>query len=375
MARRRRDGVGRRFGGVPFIAEFLRVLGYVDLALAPVGVLVVLAVRVRLERPIDAVFVIMLVGGFVVGVTLGGLLLGLGTAVRYADVVAEARRAREEDGPDMDRAVPAWPGEGASAAHPGGGARHDGLGQVSAGRILAVLEEIRDLALTAPEGRDPARARMRANNQRRAAEAIVDAVNARRLGEARALLTDAEARFGGTSTLERLRDRIEQDASRNEPFDYARTKRLVEQAAAEGRWGRGERWVRRLCYDHPDSARCRQLWDDTRRAGLHAHVQQCVRRRHWAEALTGAEEFLGRFPDSPEAKDLRAQIDTLRANADISARKQYETKFKALIGVEKYAEAHRLARYVIERFPESPQAGALRAQLPAIERRVTAAGA
>ena len=122
--------------------------------------------------------------------------------------------------------------------------------------------------------------------------------------------------------------------------------------------------------DHPESTRCRQLWDDTRRAHLYAHIQKCAEQHHWTEALAAAEEFLGRFPESREAQALRRQMDTLRTNAEILQRRQYEKRFKDFIGAEHYAEALQIARHVVEQFPNSPQAQALRDQIPLLERRV-----
>ena len=125
-----------------------------------------------------------------------------------------------------------------------------------------------------------------------------------------------------------------------------------------------------LFFDHPNSARCRRLWDDTRRARLHAHIQARVLDRHWAEALAATEEFLERFSGSLEADALKEQVETLRTNAEIMRRKQYEAKFKELITTHNYREALRIAKHVVDQYPESPQASALRDQIPLLEIRV-----
>jgi hypothetical protein len=231
-------------------------------------------------------------------------------------------------------------------------------------------EAMGELALLDPEEREPARRRMLANVQRRAAERVIDAVNARQLGQARLMLRHAEACYSDTPTLEKLKEKVERAAARNEALDYSRSKRLVEEAISEGRWSFAERYAHVLTFDHPGSTRCRQLRDDTRRARLHAHIQQSAEQHNWAEALAAAEEFLERFPDSTEAEPLRQQVGTLRVNAEIHQRKQYETKFKELLRTHQYADALRLARLVVDRFPDSPQALALRDQIPLLERRV-----
>ena len=237
--------------------------------------------------------------------------------------------------------------------------------------LLALLREIRDLIVLEPEESEGTRKRIRANLQRQSAEEVVDAINLRMLAKARTLLRDAQARFGSTLTLERLDERIEAAAVQREPLDYARTKRFVEEAIASGRWSLAERHVHALYRNHPQSARCRRLWDDTRRARLHARVQNCATEHHWDEALAGAKEFLERFPGSVEADALHAKLETLEANAEIQQRRQYETRFKELIRTHRYTEALRLARRVIGQFPKSPQAAALRPQISMLEKRAS----
>ena len=44
-------------------------------------------------------------------------------------------------------------------------------------------------------------------------------------------------------------------------------------------------------------------------------MQESAAHHHWDEALAAAREFLERFPDSPAAGALQEQIGTLEANA------------------------------------------------------------
>lgn len=373
--RRRRNRHDRGFPGAVFVAEFLRVLGVVDLILTPVGCLAILYARTDAGGAVDAPFISLLLGQLILGATLGGLLLGLAALLRYAHVLLRGIRTTDANTAEVDRPV-TYAVEPESPADDGA-ARSDeeaatGLSQEAATKILAVLNEIRDLALVPPDEREPALQRIRTSQQQQAAAAIVDAINMRQLARARTLLAEARAVHCDATTFERLAEKINQASRRNEPLDYARNKRLVEESIAEGRWAVAERYVRDLCLDHSDSALCRQLWDDTRRARLHAHVLESASAHHWVEALAAANEFLERFPDSIEAEALRGQLDTLRENADIAQRKHYESRFKELIGGRHYGEALRLANKLIELFPESPQAGALRAQVPVLERHVAA---
>ena len=70
---------------------------------------------------------------------------------------------------------------------------------------------------------------------------------------------------------------------------------------------------------------------------------------------------------SPPRKSLSSGS---RTNAEIVQRKHFEKRFKEFISGEHYADALRIARHVVEQFPQSPQARALRDQIPVLEKRV-----
>ena len=368
MAGKRQGEAERRATGLRFVTAFLQALGVMNLVVTVVGALAVLTVQFQRGEPVSTTFIAAFLTSVAAGLTFGGLLLAVATWVRHGTTLSrslnrftgqQAKPARgstyhtEVGDEDLDRAIGDQPGI---------------LDRDVAREVLALLGEIRDFTAATPDERVKMQGRLRANLQRRAAEEIVDAVNARQVGRARVLLQDAEAAYGDSTTLERLGARIDQAAARNEPLDYVRAKRLVEEAIAEGEWESAERYAHALHFDHPDSTRCRQLWEGTRRARLYTHIQQRADEHHWAEALAAGEEFIERFPDSTEADALRAQLDTLRRNVEIVQRKQFEARFKELLGGQQYAEALRVARHVVEQFPESPQAVALRPQIPLLER-------
>jgi hypothetical protein len=371
--RRGRDAFDRRYGDSLFMTELVRTLGIVDLVATPVGVVVLLTFRVAEEAALDGAFVALLVMLFIGGVTLGGLLLGVSALMSYADALTRGHKRTPRARAEVDQPVTYTAHADAStlskfadreASIP---PEADGEGDA---RVLSLLSEIRDLTLMPSEERKSVSDRIRAHRERRAAEMVVDAINVRQIGKARLLLREATAAYGTTPTFERLAEKIQEADVRNESLDYARTRRLVEEAIGEGNWALAEEYARAAHNDHADSARCRKLWDDARRARLHAHVQESANHHHWNEALAAAEEFLERFPESIEAEALREQVGTLRANAEIQQRKHYEDRFKELISGRQYDEALRIARHVIEHFPGSPQAEALREQVPVLQKRL-----
>jgi len=340
------------------LPTFLQAVGFIDLIATPVGVLIVLALRVYNNQPVDSLFASLLIGAFLVGLTFGALLIGL---------AAMLRSVAGDQGPATDEvAIPYYTDTGLINAHTDDSA---GMTRIEAQRLMTTLADLRDVHLLPEEDRAQSTARLRAQAEHRATEEIVDAINRRQLGRARVLLRGAKAVYGDTVKFEKLADRIDTASKRNEALDYARTKRLVEDAIREHRWSDAEPYAHTLYMDHPESARSKQLWEDTRRARLYTHIQECSQRHHWAEALAATEEFLGRFPIGREAEALRAQKATLASNAEIVQRKHYEERFKEFLGAQQFADALRIAKHVIEHFPRSPQAAALRDQIPALEQR------
>ena len=348
----------------PFLAAVLQALGFIDLAVAPVGILIVLALRVHYQRPLDGSFVAVLLGALIIGVTFGGLLIGLAAALRYVHQLAQGAPGAPLPQSYYGEAAISGDARRLAADQP------LGVGSTDTAQIAALLTDIRDLQLLSPQDREQAAGRLRVRAERRAADDVIDAINTRQLGKARLLLRYAKAAYGETPTTEKLEAKIDEAAKRNETLDFARTKRHVAEAISENRWIVAEQYAHALRLDHPDSVRCRQLWDDTRRARLYAHIQKCAEQHHWAEALAATEEFLERFPDNREAEALGRQMDTLRTNAEIVQRRQYEKRFKEFVSGDHYAEALQIARHVVEQFPNSPQAQALRDQIPVLERRV-----
>ncbi|MBU0716700.1 MAG: hypothetical protein KJ749_00490 [Planctomycetes bacterium] len=358
------DQPDRPHDSPPFLAAFVQALGLVDLIVTPVGLLTVLALRLRGDQALDGAFVALLFGGLVAGITLGGGLIGLAGLLRYEHTLARG---------GLQGNSPTNAPTGVSETTEAFLLAEDEPVSAAGGDLAAIgslLADLRDLHMLAPEDREKGAERVRNRALRHGAGNVIDAINARQLGKARILLRDAEAAFGVTPTLERLQSKIDEAGTRNEALDFARTRRRVGEAVNANRWAMAERLAHDLQVDHPDSPRVRQLWEDTRRARLYAHIQKCAEQHQWSEALAAAEEFLGRFPDNREAEALRRQLDTLRTNAEIVQRKQYEQRFKEFVAGEHYADALRIARHVIEQYPESPQAQALRLQMPALEKRV-----
>ena len=105
------------------------------------------------------------------------------------------------------------------------------------------------------------------------------------------------------------------------------------------------------------------------RARLMSRAQSATDQHNWREALRWVEQVLGKYPHSAEAHDLRLQLPTLKLNAEIQARQQMEADIRDLIHAQKFGEALRVARQLLNDYPDSPQAQVLREQMPRLEQR------
>ncbi|MCP4250474.1 MAG: hypothetical protein GY778_25810 [bacterium] len=376
MDRNRFPRFERQFGGTMLVMALVHTMGVIVWIATFVGVLWRLYVRVHSDQPVNAEFVLLLLAGFVAGLVGGGLLLGiaallryLGGVVRMLDRAEQAQAQRDENGGEALNGSGATQTEDRSSAS--GTPRTATTARTTMTQVLGTLEELRDLMALPEEARSDAQQRAVALQRQRLCSRIDEALDARRVGEARRALAEALARFGPSTEFDRRRERLDAAARTTEPLAYARAVRQIEEAVADAAWSVADRIARGLATDYVESTRCRQLHETTRRARRYALIQECTTRQHWSEAVAAAEEFLQAYADSLEAQTLKVEINTLRENAEIQRRKHFETQIRQHVQAQRFADALRLARHVVASFPQSPQAQVLRKQIPALERRVS----
>ena len=276
-------------GKIRALSSTIRVLGRFNLVLTPLGLLVIWLLVLQWSWPFEVISLAMAtLAVFFVWRVFGG-----GSCWRPGRCCV---------GGSDDLGSCSCEDHGGSVGHAtdmSAGSAHDMIRQ-----IRAAVHEIRDISLHDPEDREAIRNRIHGNLQRAAAEQIVCAINDRRLGHARRLLTDAEAVYGESATLANLHERIKKATVRHEPLDYAHGKRLIEEYVVEGAWDEAEDLAHGLCDDHPDSDRCRQLWEDTRRARLYGHIRNCAEDHYWSEALAAAKGISGAIPGQPREQGV-----------------------------------------------------------------------
>jgi hypothetical protein len=194
----------------------------------------------------------------------------------------------------------------------------------------------------------------------------------------------ARARFPATPGWELLQQQIDTMRASVETRDVDTAVRQVSDLVALGAWERATEVVQDLLHRHPTAARAQELSrklaaereraESDQRAKLLAQAQEATNVRDWHAALATAGTLIQKYPRSPEAEALRQQLPVLRENAEIQTRQRMETEIRELVKQQRFDAAIRVGREVLQRFPNSPQAHALREQLPRLEHKAIELG-
>lgn len=247
--------------------------------------------------------------------------------------------------------------------------------------MLSLLQEMRDNSLLTEAQRQEKRLRNAESDFRQAADSVQAVLREREFARARQIAENLLLRYPDDPRAEALLKEIEASREKSESQDVSAITRQVEDLITISAWQRARQVVQHLMERHPDSPEARQLWLrierehrsflEEQRRRMHAEVQRFVSRKRWVEALVAAKTFIERFPGCPEAEALLVQIPTLEGNAEIEHRQQLEARIMDYAKHGRYIEAAQLAREVIERYPDSPQAEILRSQLPRLDELAT----
>ena len=350
-----------------------------------VGVLAALVVLVSGARAgaLTLTSICLAVGCILSGVVVGCLLWAIAHIIRRqsrtallhasAERTLQARGAEEalipgqaaaEDGGDVLAGAPSadlFAGEG--------GASQRRLLQ----QVLAELRELNENLLLSPEQRQ---AKSRQRRQRLAgelAEAVEGAIEAERFDEADQRLQEFLDQAPDDPACQALQARLieARDAARARDIETT-TRRAVDLMAVSS-FEQAEQAARELLDRYPDEPHLAELIDRVRREGtmfhgerrdrLYREVQRHAEARRWREALDAAHRLVDAFPQSVDADAVRAMLPTIEGNARIEEVRAIRDRIRDLIERRRYAEAVEVAEDVIARFPETRAAEELCRQL------------
>jgi len=269
---------------------------------------------------------------------------------------------------------------GGSGGWTGGGA----TGEMSLlEQILQNTRDLRDIALLSEHERTLRVQAERAALLEQLEHEVPALLREHEWQEARRRVEQARLRFPSFSAWDVLADQVEEARAKFEQHEVETATREINDLATLGAWDRAAAVAYDLQRRHPRSeqvaALVRRVEAGLNKAGaeerarLMARAQEATNRRDWNEALQLVEQIIARFPTSAEAHDLRLQLPTLRMNAEIQTRQRLEAEIREYVRQERFDDALRVAREVMTRYPGSPQAAALREQLPRLEQRAAQA--
>lgn len=309
------------------------------------------------------------------GLAVGLLLWGVAEILRKLDRLFEIRR-------DAPAATPHEATLYGVPFHADGPAHGSDDLKLAIQELIALTREVRDISLLSEPER---KARLQVQGKslaRKLAEEIPAILQEHKWVEARDRVRTARERFPTFTEWDTLEKQIEAARANVEARDVETVGRQVDDLAALKAWDRATGIVRELLERHPQSPKAHELArrvalqrekaDAEQRARLMSQAQDAANRREWNQALSLANEMIRRFPRSLEAEALRQQLPTLTENAEIQMRHRMEAEFRELVKQHRTGEAIALARELIQRYPQSPQAEFFRDQLPKLEERLMA---
>lgn len=249
--------------------------------------------------------------------------------------------------------------------------------QIDPAELRALLREIRDVLLL-PQDQRVRRYQMLLEAEFNRRIAAADRfLESRDFHRAREELTALTERFEMDDRIREARNRLENAADEAREKDITTAATRIQDLMGLARWDEAQHLAREVADKYPAASepaamlervsRERRLFEQRHRQRMLDEIQQFVHQRHWREAAEGTRKFLEMFPGDIEATPLREQLKTLDANAEIQTRQQLEVQYKDLIQQHRYWDAVGLARRIVAEFPMSPQANALRGQIPRLE--------
>ena len=169
-------------------------------------------------------------------------------------------------------------------------------------------------------------------------------------------------------------NRIREEAER-QIIDEATAR--ADDLMAAGDFDRAETVANGLLTRRPDLDAAGQLLARVRRegkafvveqrAGMYRAVEQEATGRRWRAARDAAEALLEAYPDSAEADAVRAQIGTINDNARLEEVRERRDDITNLIERRRFREAIERSRELIRTFPETAAAEDLERQMERLE--------
>ena len=301
-------------------------------------------------------------------------------ARRFVEQIEESmeaarRREQELSAPHAaahdDLVPPGTSADGSPAPEP---PRPETITAVMDDRVLAMLEEIRELALMNDEQR---RARLHQHletRKRNQLNEVFSHIKDAQWARADRALTALETQFPGDEAVRQARGEMLRLRDAREAEALREAQERAQDLMSVNSWDKALATAADFVENHPANLAGRQLMTRVRHeyeqhretsfGRMYEDVQDRVDRREWRDALDAAQRLLDEFPAHARANKIRQQLAIIHENAEIEERHEQEMRIQSLVRGRRFAEAVQLAEEVIRKYPDSPQAIGIDQMLP-----------
>jgi hypothetical protein len=309
------------------------------------------------------------------GVGLSLILLAMASVI--LSLVSMARTIREvEKTKDRFSALPLLPLKtGAEPREPAAGDLEQLQMQMT--QAVRLLQDINENTLLDEAGRRKKYEFLAHQERKRIYNDIDRLVQDREWAQAKALLEGLMQKYPGNPEVQGYADHVDELRKQTFNEELAQVRKTINDLVAISAWDKAIRNSEILLEKHPDMAAAKELQLHVRAERnrfreehikkMAADIQRLIVKKRWNDAHGIAKQLMDRYPDSIEAEAIRGQINTLETNAEIEKRQDLEEQIKDLVRRRNFIQALELARFVIENYPTSPQASALRVQIEKLE--------
>ncbi|MGD0461324.1 MAG: hypothetical protein ABSB74_02430 [Tepidisphaeraceae bacterium] len=241
-------------------------------------------------------------------------------------------------------------------------------------QVLALLQEIRDLALLSDAQRQQ---RLQESLQHRRNYLVAEVERLSQLKEwsaAENAMAAVAIEFPDDPILKELRTRVAAGRKDVERDSFSSLRGRVEDLMAVWAWDQAYTEAARFVANFPDHSEGRELLARVMREReayventanlLYEEIRSDIERRSYRRAMTNAVKLLECAPGHRRSAAIRPQLKTIRENAEIEERQEQERRIQEMIRAKQIPEAIDLAEDLLRRFPNSPQADSLQKLLP-----------
>lgn len=251
--------------------------------------------------------------------------------------------------------------------------RRGATGAAMPNEVVALLREINENTLLGDAEKARKRGRLSDERRERLKKEARQLIEATKWPAARTRIDELRAEYPDSNDVRKLRDELETAIKEHRDVDIVTTSEQIRSYMSLGLWEKARQTAKQLADKYPDNPEAQKMGNvvvmeedasqKEDRLRLYREIEHLVARKHYRDAKRTASVLLERYPESPESAMLKGQMAELLRNADIETRREMEAQIIEFTKQNRHKEAYEVAQTLMEQFPESPQAVALRDQI------------